>query len=55
MKLLFYEILIISINFSNFQVFIVGRVGDVKIDATIAVDDVSFENETCNELPKGKK
>ena len=31
-----------------------GEVGDPNVEASIAVDDVTFDNKTCEELPKGK-
>ena len=31
-----------------------GEVGDPNITASIAIDDVSFGNKTCEKLPKGK-
>lgn len=31
-----------------------GEVGDPNITASIAVDDVSFGNKTCEKLPQGK-
>ena len=41
--------------FQNFQIIILGEVGDpsVKGHASIAVDDISFQNKTCDRLPQG--
>ena len=37
-----------------FQIIILGEVRDPIVKATIAVDDVSFENKCCDNLPQGK-
>jgi hypothetical protein len=37
-----------------FQIIILGEVGDPSVKASIAVDDVSFENKCCDKLPQGK-
>ena len=37
-----------------FQIIILGEVGDPGAKASIAVDDVLFENNFCDELPPGK-
>ena len=48
----------IYLNFSLidvYQIAILGKVGDPTSDASIAVDDISFENRTCEELPQASK
>ena len=30
-----------------------GEVGDPNVKASIAIDDVTFDNKTCKELPQG--
>ena len=31
-----------------------GEVGDPNVTASIAIDDVLFDNKTCEEFPQGK-
>ena len=35
------------------QIIIMGEVGDPNVEASIAVDDVTFDNKTCEEFPQG--